>query len=75
MKNFLITFIMILIILIVFFFFGGFLLLDFSQNFWLAVFFTALIVSFCIHQFVRLAIRVEELENKIKDLENIQKDA
>jgi len=75
MKEFFVTFIMVLILLVVFFLFGGFVLLDFKQNFWLAVLFLALAISLIIYFFVKLSIRVEELENKIVELESNKKDA
>lgn len=75
MKEFFITFIMVLISIVIFFFFGGFVLLDFKKNFWLAVLFLAIIISVIIYFFVKLSIRVEELENKLSELEKNGKDA
>ena len=75
MKEFFITFIMVLIFIVIFFFFGGFVLLDFKKNFWLAVLFLAIIISVLIYFFVKLSIRVEELENKLSELEKNGKDA
>lgn len=75
MKEFLITFIMILILLVVFFLFGGFVIFDFQRNFWLAIFFCALIISFVINSFIRLTLRVEELESKLNEIESSRKDA
>ena len=75
MKEYFVTYIMVLILLVIFFLFGGFVLLDFKQHFWLAVLFLALAISLIIYFFVKLSIRVEELENKILELESNKKDA
>ena len=75
MKEFFITFIMVLIFIVIFFLFGGFMLLDFKKNFWLAVLFLAIIISVIIYFFVKLSIRVEELENKVSELDGNKKDA
>ena len=75
MKEFFMTFIMVLTFIVIFFLFGGFVLLDFKKNFWLAVLILALIISIIIFSFLKLSIRVEELENKVNKLENNKKDA
>ena len=74
MKDFFVTFIIILISVVIFFLFGGFVLLDFKQHFWLATLVLSFAISLLVFFFVKLTIRVEELENKVKEIEREKKD-
>ncbi len=66
MKEFLITFIMVLILVVVFFLFGGLMIFE---HFWLATFFCSLHASVVIYFFFKLAIKVEELEKRLDEIE------
>ena len=66
MKNFIKAFIFILIFCYVFLFFGGFLIFD---NFYALLIFVSLIITSVGTLFYRLFIRVEDLEARVKLLE------
>lgn len=66
MKNFIKAFIFILIFCYVFLFFGGFLIFD---NFYALLVFVSLIITSVGMLFYKLTTRVEDLEARVKLLE------
>ena len=74
MKDFLLCYVIILIAVVVFVFFGGLLIFDFSKNAWLAIAECSLLISIVVFGFVRLASKVEELEERLSKFESEKKD-
>ena len=75
MKDFLLTFAIVLILLFVFVFFGGYVIFDFNGHFWLACASCAFIAALIIHAFYRQSAKIEELEKRLKKIENEKNDA
>lgn len=75
MKDFIKTFLIVAILLFVFLFFGGYLLFDFSKHFWLAALNCAFIASIIIYVLCKQAEKIEELEKRIKDIEEAKNGA
>lgn len=71
MKNFLGTFAISLILCYIFLFFGGILIFE---NFWSILVFVALIMTILITAFIHQEIKIEELESRIKTLEDKSKE-
>lgn len=71
MKNFLGTFAISLILCYIFLFFGGILIFE---NFWSILVFVALIMTILITAFIHQEIKIEELESRIKTLEEKSKE-
>ena len=74
MKYFLLCYVIILIAVVVFVFFGGLLIFDFSKNAWLAIAACSLLITIVVFGFVRLASKVEELEERLSKFESEKKD-
>lgn len=69
MKRFLQIYFICFICLAVFFFFGGFLLFDMGRNVYRAAAVIALIIAILINVFISQEDKIEELEKRIKKLE------
>jgi len=69
MKRFLGFYLMTLIIFSLFFFFGGWMLFDFSGHFACALASCSFVIALVIYGFLRRSERIDELEEKIKKLE------
>jgi len=75
MKEFIQTFAIVSILLLIFVFFGGYILFDFSGHFWLAVLSTAFTASVFIYVLSRQSEKIDELEKRIKMLEETENGA
>jgi len=67
MKSFFSTFVMCFILCILFLFFGGFLIFE---SFWGPIFVISFILAVVITSFISLETKIEELNERIKALEN-----
>ena len=63
------VFVIVLILSYVFAFFGGWMLFDFHSRFWLATAVCAFIVAVIVYAFVTQEGKIEELEKRIRELE------
>lgn len=69
MKRFIQIYFICFICLAVFFFFGGFLLFDMSRNVYRTAAAIAFIIAILINVFISQEDKIEELEKRIKKLE------
>lgn len=69
-MRFLKIFLMILIVFFLFVFFGGWMLFEFTERVYLTTAVLALIVSAVVYAFVHLFEKVENLEKRVKELED-----
>lgn len=68
-MRFLKIFLMILIVFFLFAFFGGWMLFEFTKRVYLTTAILALIMSAVVYAFVKLHERIENLEIRVKELE------
>lgn len=69
MKQFFGSYAVVLILTVMFLFFGGTMLLDFSRHFWIAIAFTAFLLTILVNILYRQTVKIEDLEKRIQDLE------
>lgn len=69
MKKFIQIYLICFICLAIFFFFGGFMLFDMSRNVYLPAAAISFIIAILIHIFIAQGDKIEELEKRIKNLE------